>query len=367
MNEDEKKRLEEELALANQGKGSSGNPNSEPVGLSRIVTEKPQPTAVTPVTFNYSDYVDSLEPPISKEEQAKRERASKAVHSVGALGNLMSAFANLTYTGKGAPSQTIPTQYVENLGKERETWREKLKSEREKYAAADLSARVQDYQLREQRRKEQEDLNRRAEDVAWRQSEAERNQRNADRERTDRLAQQEEENRLRERQIGVSERNANTSALNAATQAKRADSYAEYNDWKISGGGSSSNWNKPITTRDEKGNEHTAIINAKALNPSNLQQILETLPEETRRKYGLSGDYNDASVKGAFDEKVSRAIGEAARSMESETYQLMERLGLISAGDSIPSLKDAVGVSTENGTLGWGLETTEKIDNKTDW
>ena len=46
--------------------------------------------------------------PMTKEEQERRERGAVAAQSMGALGNVLSAFSNLAFTGGVAPSQKLP-------------------------------------------------------------------------------------------------------------------------------------------------------------------------------------------------------------------------------------------------------------------
>ncbi|MBO7197166.1 MAG: hypothetical protein J6V80_07615, partial [Clostridia bacterium] len=47
------------------------------------------------------DFAKMWQKPITPEEESRRERAARAVQGIAGLGNLMSAFANLTFTGKG--------------------------------------------------------------------------------------------------------------------------------------------------------------------------------------------------------------------------------------------------------------------------
>lgn len=105
------------------------------------------------VTNPYTDFIKTLQKPITPEEEARRERAARAVQGVAGLGNLMSAFANLTYTGKGAPSQSLPTQSVDAMGKEMTSWKDKLKAEREKYQAAELGAKAQQWKMAQDERR----------------------------------------------------------------------------------------------------------------------------------------------------------------------------------------------------------------------
>lgn len=125
-------------------------------GLARIKPIVPElPTTIEDPTKKtgaawLSDYVNSLKKPITPEEEARRERAARAVQGVAGLGNVMTAFSNLAFTGKGAPSQTLPTQQADAMGKEITSWQDKLASEREKYAAAMLGAKTQQWKMEQE-------------------------------------------------------------------------------------------------------------------------------------------------------------------------------------------------------------------------
>lgn len=154
---------DEQLALANAAKGTSGGYTNTPTtstpiaGLDRVVTPTPIQGTITPaqpvITNPYQDFLKTIQKPITPEEEERRERASRAVQGVAGLGNLMSAFANLTFTGKGAPSQTLPTQQVDAMGKEMTSWKDKLKAEREKYQAAELGAKVEQWKMEQEERR----------------------------------------------------------------------------------------------------------------------------------------------------------------------------------------------------------------------
>lgn len=149
---------DEQLALSNAAKGTSGGYTNTPTsGLDRVVTPTPIQETITPVqpvvTNPYIDFIKTLQKPITPEEEARRERAARAVQGVAALGNLMSAFANLTFTGKGAPSQTLPTQSVDAMSDKMTSWKDKLKAEREKYQAAELGAKAQQWKMAQDERR----------------------------------------------------------------------------------------------------------------------------------------------------------------------------------------------------------------------
>jgi len=325
----------------------------KPIAL-ELPTTIEDPTKKTGAAW-LSDYVNSLKKPITPEEEARRERAARAVQGVAGLGNVMTAFSNLAFTGKGAPSQTLPTQQADAMGKEITSWQDKLATEREKYAAAMLGAKTQqwkaelDAQHRAQAqanadRAHEENVRQFNERMAKEDAERKAAQDRWEKQYQQSLEQQRIANNQAQQRLAISQQQADTAE-------KRAAAYANYQDWRVSGGGSSQNWAKPIEVKDAEGNNKVAYINQKAINDSNLQQIVETLPEALREKYGLKGDWSDATVLGAFDEKVSRAIGEAVKDVNSDTFHLMERLGLISVSNGVPSLEDRVGASVNDDNL----------------
>lgn len=123
----------------------------KPIAL-ELPTTIEDPTKKTGAAW-LSDYVNSLKKPITPEEEARRERAARAVQGVAGLGNVMTAFSNLAFTGKGAPSQTLPTQQADAMGKEITSWQDKLATEREKYAAAMLGAKTQQWKMEQEERR----------------------------------------------------------------------------------------------------------------------------------------------------------------------------------------------------------------------
>lgn len=143
--------------MKNAGAAAYEQGKAEISGLDRVVTPAPmqeQTTPVQPVTTSpYQDFAKLWQKPITPEEEARRERAARAVQGVAGLGNLMSAFANLTFTGNGAPSQTLPTQSVDAMSDKMTSWKDKLKAEREKYQAAELGAKVEQWKMAQDERR----------------------------------------------------------------------------------------------------------------------------------------------------------------------------------------------------------------------
>lgn len=90
-----------------------------------------------------SDYTSGAEwfksfasPPISPEEEERRKKAALAVEGIGHLGNIFSSISNLIYTGKGAPSQTMPQAPSSNIA----SFEDRIRRMRDNYNSARLQA-----------------------------------------------------------------------------------------------------------------------------------------------------------------------------------------------------------------------------------
>lgn len=80
---------------------------------------------------------------MSPEEEQRRLRRMRTASAIGNLGNVMSAFANLYYTGKGAPSQKVPDavippymQFVDRVNQARKN-AEAMQMQRDRLASQD--------------------------------------------------------------------------------------------------------------------------------------------------------------------------------------------------------------------------------------
>jgi hypothetical protein len=142
--------LDAELAASNAVKGTSAGYTNSPKGLSKI--DEVAPVVMQPKSF-LTQFIENTTPPITAEEQAKRQRAATARQGIQALGNAMSALSNLTFSSMGAPSQTIPNQEVGKTGAAMTSWQERLKAEREKYQAAELGAKTQQWKMEQEERR----------------------------------------------------------------------------------------------------------------------------------------------------------------------------------------------------------------------
>lgn len=85
--------------------------------------------------------------PMDAKEQARRERGATAAHAVGALGNVMSAFSNLAFTGGVAPSQKLPE--LPNVQEHIDNFRNRVERNRDAYIRAKMQTNAmkkQDYE-----------------------------------------------------------------------------------------------------------------------------------------------------------------------------------------------------------------------------
>lgn len=76
---------------------------------------------------------------LSPKEQARRERAAEAAQGIGALGNAISAFSNIAFTGGTAPSQKLPELHDAN--KDIQSFRAQVDKNRAAYINAILSTK----------------------------------------------------------------------------------------------------------------------------------------------------------------------------------------------------------------------------------
>ena len=335
--------------------------NAEAAGLARIAPIAPiapiDETPVQPVVNNpYTDFIKTLQKPITPEEEARRERAARAVQGVVGLGNLMSAFANLTFTGKGAPSQTLPTQSVDNMGKEMTSWKDKLKAEREKYQAAELSAKAQQWkaELDAQHRAQQQANADRAHEENVRQF----NERMAKEEqaRKDKLAEDarkqsnwEKEQKAKEEynkgMLDIYGRRADIQQQDADTRASNAN--AKTIQKSLSEGKNQI----PLRFGDIGGKSPMdVVLDANKLNEASYQQIVNLLDAETKKHYRI-----DENTKGAdLKTKVYRVIGDMLHIGNEDILEYLTQTGAL-------TLKTPYNAKKE-----WTIGNAENTDNRTD-
>lgn len=334
---------DEQLAVANAAKGTSGGYTNTPTaaptaGLDRVVvpTIQEKITPVQPVVTNpYQDFAKLWQKPITPEEEARRERAARAVQGVAGLGNLMSAFANLTYTGKGAPSQTLPTQSVDAMTDKMTSWKDKLKAEREKYQAAELGAKVEQWKAEldaQHRAQVQANADRAYE---YQKSQDEKLAAERARARKDKLAEDarnqsnwEKEQKAKEeynkgmlgiygRRADIQQQNADTRSLNANTSRLRQ---AAKNGDKV----------VPLVY-DSMGNNTILTFHSGKLGWSTLEQISKRLPESIKRDYNISKYSKTAEYKA----NVEKAIGAELDAGNQDVYDILKVLGLVEVSQAL--------------------------------
>lgn len=99
-----------------------------------VVEEKKTSLDIPPVSDydNFSELVKQYtSTPMTEEEQKRRERGAAAAQSMGALGNVLSAFSNLAFTGGVAPSQKLPD--LPDANKDVQAFRTQVEKSRQAY------------------------------------------------------------------------------------------------------------------------------------------------------------------------------------------------------------------------------------------
>lgn len=99
-----------------------------------VVEEEKSSLEIPPVSDydNFSELVKQYtSAPMTEEEQKRRERGAAAAQSMGALGNVLSAFSNLAFTGGVAPSQKLPD--LPDANKDVQAFRTQVEKSRQAY------------------------------------------------------------------------------------------------------------------------------------------------------------------------------------------------------------------------------------------
>ena len=272
--------------------------NAEVAGLARIAPIAPEiPTTLVGPTQQktgaawLSEYVNSLKKPITPEEEARRERAARAVQGVAGLGNVMTAFSNLAFTGKGAPSQTLPTQQADAMGKEITSWQDKLASEREKYAAAMLGAKTQQWKMEQeaqQRAQMQANTDRAYE---FQKSEAERQQKNWETTNAQNQAQQAKTNEQWEKTHRLAQQRENRLYQEESKKNKPVPFLLGDNEWIE-------------VPKDKWTKSEIASVYAKI--PEDVRKKIETVTSESS---GYDGESTTREIK-PTPEQMEQYIGQ---------------------------------------------------------
>ena len=99
------------------------------------VVEEEKPSLDIPPVSDYDNFSELVKQytsaPMTEEEQKRRERGAAAAQSVGALGNALSAFSNLAFTGGVAPSQKLPD--LPDANKDVQEFRTQVEKSRQAY------------------------------------------------------------------------------------------------------------------------------------------------------------------------------------------------------------------------------------------
>lgn len=99
------------------------------------VVEEEKPSLDIPPVSDYDNFSKLVKQytsaPMTEEEQKRRERGAAAAQSVGALGNVLSAFSNLAFTGGVAPSQKLPD--LPDANKDVQAFRTQVEKSRQAY------------------------------------------------------------------------------------------------------------------------------------------------------------------------------------------------------------------------------------------
>lgn len=319
--------------MKNAGAAAYEQGKTEIAGLDRVITPTPIQETITPVqpviTNPYQDFAKLWSKPITPEEEARRERAARAVQGVAGLGNLMSAFANLTFTGKGAPSQTLPTQSVDAMSDKMTSWKDKLKAEREKYQAAELGAKVERWKAElDAQHRAQEQANA---DRAHEENVRQFNERMAKEEqaRQDRLKENEQKQSNWEKEqkakeeynkgmLGIYGRRADIQQQNADTNASRATAAS------IRAAIAAGKKEVPLMW-DTNGVSAKVYLSTDKLNQANLEQINLNLPDDIKRRYGIA-EYMKTPE---YDDKVLQAIGAELYAGNNAVYNILDKLGVL--------------------------------------
>ena len=99
------------------------------------VVEEEKPSLDIPPVSDYDNFSELVKQytsaPMTEEEQKRRERGAAAAQSMGALGNVLSAFSNLAFTGGSAPSQKLPD--LPDANKDVQAFRTQVEKSRQAY------------------------------------------------------------------------------------------------------------------------------------------------------------------------------------------------------------------------------------------
>jgi chromosome segregation ATPase len=215
------------------------------------------------------------------------------------------------------------------MGKEMTSWKDKLKAEREKYQAAELGAKVEQWKadLDAQHRAQQQANVDRAYEYQKAHDEnlaAERAQARKDKlaEDAQKQANWEKEQKAKDEynkgMLGIYGRRADIHQQNADTNASRATAAS------IRAAAAAGKKSVPVIW-DSNGVGATVHLATDKLSPANLEQINQNLPEDVKSRYGIT-KYMRTSE---YDDKILQAIGAELQAGNNAVYNMLNKLGVL--------------------------------------
>ena len=267
----------------------------------------------------YQDlYKAYYEEPINKAEEERRKRAATQVNAIRHFGNAMNAFSNLIFTGKGAPSQTLPQLKDPDL----QAYSDKLRAARNQYGEAMIKGNSMD-DANYRQDKAQEMTNRQYNDKVDQQNfenELKKNQMLNDADAAEAAAignahkmQTEDEQRAIQNKRADSQLNLGWANHNLSKERLEQERFLYENGYKGSsrrnyaGGGKGDALANGI---DAAGNWYTVDTSKLSVkgNVTTLRTIYNKLPEEIRKKYDTDIEHADTKDLAVM---YQNAIGDA--------------------------------------------------------
>ena len=231
--------------------------------------------------FNQNFYREYMQKPVTQEEEDRRKRAAQSAQAIAGLGNVISAFSNLAFSGE-APSQNLPQlPQVDYL-----SFSDRLKQQRDQYGAGLVNARARDYSeyqnalnsyLMDQYRKSQIDIRQKEHE---RQMEKDANQLAMDQEKMRMDKEKNEFDRAyKTASLAQNDRKINIEAANAKSLKEYRENKANGSDKAITVFGANG---KKFRVPKDKQDSFFGRVYARML------ESVANFPEEDRKPYDLS-------------------------------------------------------------------------------
>ena len=267
--------------------------------LQSLLSQPNMPTTQFGSNQQMLDYLLSQQ--ITPEEQAKRERAAAAVGAIGHMGNILSAFSNLAYSGSGAAPQTI-TPYQ---GPDTETWQDKARAKNLQYLSimSSLEADKEDRLFRQKQEDNRMEIEKY--DRSYKQErDAVKDRQYAD-ELTEGRRQFDTTQALREKQLEEDIRHNKQSEGIQMLAEERRTKEQEARLKRMEGRDEE---NKPILKRVKGADGRVYEIDESVLynklgsktgNSATAEQLYKKIPPEVKADYhiGIFGDFTDDAQK----------------------------------------------------------------------